>query len=362
MFFYRIAGLTLCSPFELPSYSAFSCAPADADVTLERTDQRPEPGEDRPSGQLVHRRLEDGWFFHCGDPERHGLYVSGDYTRLRLLDDGAEPASRISEWLIRIALECLLARRGFVSLHAAAVEAEDGAYAFTGPSGIGKSTRANAWAQALDATLISGDRPLIDVRNMMLYGVPWDGKEKCFQNRRSPLRAILEVRRSGSVYIRALSASQRRKLLMRQCFLPMWDTETAAVQMANIARLAAGAEMVRIFGGPSGEDASALLEALRRRQILREEADMKVKSGFVLRSVVDEHLVMPTGDNIGVFRGSLLLNDVAALVWEKLSSPVSRDDLLRAILDEYDVEESAAAADLDALLRQLREYDVIEDD
>ena len=149
---------------------------------------------------------------------------------------------------------------------------------------------------------------------------------------------------------------------MRQCFLPMWDTETAAVQMANIARLAAGAEMVRIFGGPSGEDASALLEALRRRQILREEADMKVKSGFVLRSVVDEHLVMPTGDNIGVFRGSLLLNDVAALVWEKLSSPVSRDDLLRAILDEYDVEESAAAADLDALLRQLREYDVIEDD
>ncbi len=362
MFYYRIAGLTLCSQIELPSYSAFSCGPSDADVTLERTDLPPGPGEDRRSGRLVHRRLKDGWFLHNGEPERRGIYVSDDYSRLRLLTYGQEPVLGISEWLIRTALECMLARRGFVSLHAAAVEAEDGAYAFTGPSGIGKSTRAKTWTEALDAGLISGDRPLIDVRNLMLYGVPWDGKEKCYRSESFPLRAILEVRRSGSVYVRALSALQRRKLLMRQCFLPMWDTETAAVQMANIAKLAAGAEIVRVFSGPSGEDVSALWEALRQHRILKEEKDMKAKSGFVLRNVVGEHILMPTGDNIGVFKGTLLMNDVAALVWEKLSNPVSREDLLRAILDEYEVEESAAAADLDALLEKLRSFDVIEDD
>ena len=132
--------------------------------------------------------------------------------------------------------------------------------------------------------------------------------------------------------------------------------------MANIARLAAGAEIVRAFSGPSGDDVLALLEALRQHRILKEDKDMKAKSGFVLRNVAGEHILMPTGDNIGVFKGTILMNDVSATIWEKLSNPVSRDDLLRAILDEYDVEESAAAADLDALLEKLREYDVIEED
>ncbi len=362
MFCYRIAGLTLRSERELSSFAAFSCASADADVTLETTDESPAPGEAQRSGSLLHRRLGKGWFFRIEDDERQGLYVSGDYTRLRLLGAGPGPVTNAAERLVQVALECRLARMGFLSLHAAAVEMEDGAYAFTGPSGIGKSTRAAAWADAAGARLVSGDRPLIDVRRLTLYGVPWDGKEKCFRNVCRPLKAILEVRRSDTVYVRALSAAQRRKLLMRQSFLPMWDTETAAIQMANIARISAGAEMLRVFCGPTAADAAVLRGALRERHILKEEPDMKAKPGFVLRNVVDELFLMPTGDNIGVFKGTLLLNETAALVWQKLQNPVSRDDLLHAILDEFDVEEPVAAADLDALLERLRAYDVIEDD
>ena len=89
---------------------------------------------------------------------------------------------------------------------------------------------------------------------------------------------------------------------------------------------------------------------------------MKAKSGFVLRNIVGEKILMPTGDNIGKFKGTVLLNDVSAFVWEKLQTPMSRDDLLAAILDEFEVEESVAAADLDALLAKLNEYEVIEND
>ena len=60
---------------------------------------------------------------------------------------------------------------------------------------MGKSTRAQAWIDGMGAELINGDRPLIDVRNMELYGVPWDGKEQCFRNVHYPLKAICEVRR-----------------------------------------------------------------------------------------------------------------------------------------------------------------------
>lgn len=89
---------------------------------------------------------------------------------------------------------------------------------------------------------------------------------------------------------------------------------------------------------------------------------MKAKPGFVLRNVVDEYILMPTGDNIGKFNGTVLLNAVSAFVWEKLQTPISREELLQAILEEFEVGKAVAAADLDALLKTLKEYDVIEDD
>ena len=271
-------------------------------------------------------------------------------------------APMMAEWLIRIAVECMLARRGCVSMHSASVEVNREAYAFTAASGVGKSTRAQAWIDALGAKLINGDRPLIDVCNMELYGVPWDGKEQCFRNVHYPLKAICEVRRSGLNYVREMSFSQRRKVLMQQCFIPMWDTDTAAIQMANISKLAAKVNMVRIFCGPTTEDAKALYSAFVKQEYLKEEKDMKANPGFILRNVVDEYILMPTGDNIGKFNGTVLLNEVSALVWEKLQNPISRDDLLKAILDEFEVDKTVAAADLDALLAKLKEYGVISEE
>ncbi len=361
MYYYKIAEVVMKSRYRLPSFEAFAAEREAADVTLDMTQELPQPGVDQHSGTITHRRQPGGWFFHWRGEEDKGLYVSNDYTCLTLLKEKGTRVREIDEWFIRIALECLLARRGYVSLHAAAVEAEGKAVAFSGPSGMGKSTRARAWIEELGAQLINGDRPLIDVRKLELYGVPWDGKEQCFRNVRYPLAAILEVRRSQTDYLRAMGFAQRRKLLMSQSFLPMWDTETAAIQIANIARLAAGAEIVRAFSGPDGRDARAVKDALQNHEYLKEEKDMKAKDGFVLRNVVGEYILMPVGDNIAKFKGTILLNEVSALVWEKLQNPISKADLLQAILDEFEVERAVAAADLDVLLTTLRSYGVIEE-
>ena len=362
MYYYRIAKLTLQSEYELYSFEAFACEPSVPDVILEGTDEQPPASKDYYSGSIVHRSFPGGWFLHGNNDETFGLFVNSDYSHLRYLGMQKRSISGITEWFIRIAIECKMARMGFVSLHAAAIEDEKYAYAFSGPSGVGKSTRAAVWIEAFNAKLINGDRPLIDVRNLVLYGVPWDGKEQCFRNVHYPLRAICEVRRSDSVYIREMSFVQRRKLLLQQSFIPMWDTETAAIQLMNISRLAARADIVRAFSGPTTEDARALKNALDDHQYLKEEKDMKAKQGFILRNVVDEYILMPTGDNIGKFNGTVLLNEVSAFVWEKLQNSISKDDLLRAVLDEFEVEKNVASTDLDALLSTLKEYGVIEDE
>ncbi len=88
---------------------------------------------------------------------------------------------------------------------------------------------------------------------------------------------------------------------------------------------------------------------------------MKASPGFVLKNVADEHFLMPSGANINRFGGVILLNGPALLVWEKLREPVSREELLSAILEEYAVDRETASADLDALLERLREYGAVED-
>ena len=363
MNYYRIAGVVLRSSFSLPAFKEFSCREEPADMELTQTDKLPVSGAVQCIGGIGGITCcvqPEGWFFQSAYSQLMGLYVSADYTRLQIL--GADGAVLVNEpeWFVRIAVECMLARKGFISLHAAAVEVQGEAYAFTGHSGMGKSTRARAWMETLGAEMISGDRPLIDVSAGKLYGVPWDGKERCFRNVCYPLKTIFEVRRSDSVYARALTISQRKRLLLRHCFLPMWDTDTAVIQMANISRLAESAQIIRAFCGPAGEDARALCEEVCRNHLLKEEPEMKARPGFILREVVGEKILMPTGDNIGQFNGTVLLNDLSAFVWQQLQNPVSRDDLLRAILDEYEVEENVAAADLDKLLRTFEEYGVIE--
>lgn len=87
---------------------------------------------------------------------------------------------------------------------------------------------------------------------------------------------------------------------------------------------------------------------------------MRAKNEFVMRSVVDEYIIMPTDDNINRFDGSVILNEVSAFVWEQLQENTTREAILEALLNEFDVARAVAEKDLDALLKQFLEYGLIE--
>ena len=292
------------------------------------------------------------------------VMATPDYSHIVMNGGILEAQGLSSRFLLRTAFECRFCYEGIVSLHAACVEMDDFAVAFTGHSGLGKSTRARAWVEGLGAQWISGDRPAVrlEKQGATACGVPWDGKEQIFRDVEKPLMCIMEVRRSPANYIRRLSEDQARQLIMQQSFVPMWDTDAAVMAMANVRQLVRKVPVYRVFCGPDAEDAKAVYDILvNHPEMIREEAmDMKIKEGFVLRNVVDEFIVMPTGDNIAKFEGAVVLNEVSAFIFKQLENPVSRDDLLAAMLNEYDVDEATAAADLDALLEKLAEMGVLE--
>ena len=313
----------------------------------------------------IARRPEGGWVYRfSGGSAIPCVTADQAYQQITLhTQDGGDPSQAV-RFLLRTAFECRFCYEGIVSLHAACVEVGDFAVAFTGKSGMGKSTRARAWVDALGAEFISGDRPAVRIEKNggTACGVPWDGKEQIFRDVEKPLKCILEVRRSPANYIRKLSREQARKLIIQQSFMPMWDTDAAFMAMANVSALIDRVPVYRVFCGPDGEDARAIYDILvNHPELIRKESiDMKIKEGFVLRNVVDEYIVMPTGENIAKFEGAVVLNEISAFIFRQLENPVSRDDLLSAILNEYDVEPDQAAADLDALLDNFRQMGLLE--
>lgn len=88
---------------------------------------------------------------------------------------------------------------------------------------------------------------------------------------------------------------------------------------------------------------------------------MRACAGFILRNIAGESILMPVGDTIGTFRGTVLMNEVSAFVWEQLQTPVSRRELLTRILNRYETDEKTASADLDALLVELKQMGIIEE-
>lgn len=65
---------------------------------------------------------------------------------------------------------------------------------------------------------------------------------------------------------------------------------------------------------------------------------------------------MPAGGDLKNFEGTIILNEVAAFIWKQLESPISRDDQLQAVFNEYDTDAQSAGADLDRLLERFEGF------
>jgi len=64
---------------------------------------------------------------------------------------------------------------------------------------------------------------------------------------------------------------------------------------------------------------------------------MKLKDGFMLKKILDDYIVVPTGDNIVDFAVAVSLNETGAFLWQQLESEKNIYELAEALAAEYDV-------------------------
>ena len=86
---------------------------------------------------------------------------------------------------------------------------------------------------------------------------------------------------------------------------------------------------------------------------------MKLKDGFITHEMDGKQLLVGTGRT--GFAGMEESNQTAAFLVDLLKTETSRDQLLAAMLEKYDVAEDVASRDLDKVLETLRSIGALDE-
>lgn len=87
---------------------------------------------------------------------------------------------------------------------------------------------------------------------------------------------------------------------------------------------------------------------------------MKIKSGYIMREVAGNYVVVPTNEATLDFNGMITLNGTGAFLWGHLSENKNEQELIGMLLEEYDINETTAKTDIYEFLTKLKEADLIE--
>lgn len=88
--------------------------------------------------------------------------------------------------------------------------------------------------------------------------------------------------------------------------------------------------------------------------------NMKLKSDYILKKIAGSYVVIPVRTRAVDFSGIIKLTESGAFLWEKLQGGAEREELIASMLEEYEVDEATAAADIDRFIGKLREADLLE--
>ena len=88
---------------------------------------------------------------------------------------------------------------------------------------------------------------------------------------------------------------------------------------------------------------------------------MKIRSGYILRQVMDVSVVMGIGSENYVPNRFMSLNETGAFLWGLLEKGAEKKELADALMKEYGVDARTAEKDVEAFLSQMREKALIEE-
>lgn len=87
---------------------------------------------------------------------------------------------------------------------------------------------------------------------------------------------------------------------------------------------------------------------------------MKLKDGFVLHETEGEYILVATGVASESFNGYIRLNRSGAFMIERMMNEISKEDLVSAVVEQYEVDKAVVERDLVKLVETLENIHAME--
>lgn len=87
---------------------------------------------------------------------------------------------------------------------------------------------------------------------------------------------------------------------------------------------------------------------------------MKINQEMIVRTIMDDTVLIPVGSSNEKFNGLITLNETACFLWKKLPFIQNEKELTDALLNEYDVDRETAQKDIEEFLHNLREIGILD--
>ena len=86
---------------------------------------------------------------------------------------------------------------------------------------------------------------------------------------------------------------------------------------------------------------------------------MKINKELVKRDIAGDTILVPVGKTVYDSNGLFILNELGSFLWDRLEAAENEEELLHAVLNEYEVTENVAEKDLRTFLDKLREMGIL---
>lgn len=111
-----------------------------------------------------------------------------------------------------------------LQLHCATIDDDGRGILFLGPSGIGKTTQAERWAQYRGSAIINGDIGFVQrtPAGYTAWGTPWHGSSPYCLNASVPVKALVVLKQAPENALRELTGFEKVREVSSSVFYPTW--------------------------------------------------------------------------------------------------------------------------------------------
>ena len=86
---------------------------------------------------------------------------------------------------------------------------------------------------------------------------------------------------------------------------------------------------------------------------------MVIKKELIKREIAGDTILVPVGSGVYDSNGLFALNELGGFIWDLLPEADTEEDILKAILEEYEVSWEQAQKDLREFLDKLKRLNII---